>query len=612
MESESAPLPVLTADDLREYPWQELLRDHHTQECHSFLQPLFGAGEKSKGAGDELGERVYGFLGALASLRPDFDNRAVSYRPMWTNTNGSRSFALEDLTENDLDILSGIVHEITVPEYRARVADILWLCRKNFKDAQVAIPSFLESAEMLITDDDWIPYIERLRRAAQLSVPRGFEKQAVAVIASVEAGLSSYQEATKAGRLCAELISLLLYLKAPAVAQYAEIAEHKALHFSSLGDWSFAEEYWDVAGECHRRSKNETERQRCKIEGAECNVSAGEAFVSSDPPDHFCASHWMQIGLEKLRQASADQKRIEDIHRRLLELQKLARNEVKPTEIEVDIPGLQESLELTQNAATTFVSGLGFKEAVKKLSHIQHPTNTRALTARLVESGKEFIWDKIFGVTTVDATGKVADVSPALGLDEAEIDNEAFRKQMLRTVSEVDWPIAVDWKIEPARYQITQEHPLRLKDFDFLVAHNAFIPPGHETFYARGIQAGFHGDLVMAMHLLIPQIEASIRFILQQHGVVTSTLESEGTQKERDINNLLWDKKLDELFGPDILFDLRGILIEKSGCNMRNELAHGLMSYGSFYRTESVYLWWLVLRLCMGGRYKVRPQPTQQ
>lgn len=88
------------------------------------------------------------------------------------------------------------------------------------------------------------------------------------------------------------------------------------------------------------------------------------------------------------------------------------------------------------------------------------------------------------------------------------------------------------------------------------------------------------------MHLLIPQIEASVRYVFQQHDVVTSTLDSDETQKERDLNQLLWMPELEEIFGPDIAFDLRGILIERFGDNMRNEFAHGLMPEGAFYQTD--------------------------
>jgi hypothetical protein len=46
---------------------------------------------------------------------------------------------------------------------------------------------------------------------------------------------------------------------------------------------------------------------------------------------------------------------------------------------------------------------------------------------------------------------------------------------------------------------------------------------------------------------------------------------------------------------------LRGILIERFGYNLRNDMAHGLMDEGGFYDVSSIYLWWLSITLCWRG-----------
>jgi hypothetical protein len=64
--------------------------------------------------------------------------------------------------------------------------------------------------------------------------------------------------------------------------------------------------------------------------------------------------------------------------------------------------------------------------------------------------------------------------------------------------------------------------------------------------------------------------------------------------------------ELEQIFGPDIAFDLRGILIERFGDNMRNEFAHGLMPESAFYVPTAAYLWWLILHLCVTGHVHAR------
>lgn len=49
--------------------------------------------------------------------------------------------------------------------------------------------------------------------------------------------------------------------------------------------------------------------------------------------------------------------------------------------------------------------------------------------------------------------------------------------------------------------------------------------------------------LFPALHLLIPQLENSIRAILVNYGEIVSTLEDDGVQDERNLNSLLYSRE---------------------------------------------------------------------
>jgi hypothetical protein len=111
----------------------------------------------------------------------------------------------------------------------------------------------------------------------------------------------------------------------------------------------------------------------------------------------------------------------------------------------------------------------------------------------------------------------------------------------------------------------------------------------------RGTQQ--HVDTIMR-RLIIPQVENSIRYLLEQRGVTVSRFDDEGIQDERPLNDILYCPEIDEIFGEDLAFDLRGLLVERHGSNLRNKVAHGLMSFDGFYSIETIYFWWMTLRLC--------------
>jgi hypothetical protein len=55
--------------------------------------------------------------------------------------------------------------------------------------------------------------------------------------------------------------------------------------------------------------------------------------------------------------------------------------------------------------------------------------------------------------------------------------------------------------------------------------------------------------------------------------------------------------EVDQIFSPDIGFELRALLCDPLGPNLRNEIAHGLLDDDHIESMFSVYAWWLVLKL---------------
>ncbi|MDQ3621267.1 MAG: DUF4209 domain-containing protein [Verrucomicrobiota bacterium] len=593
----------VTADDLRRYDWQSRIAKHPRKECSSYYEVFVPSFQECERTGDDLGQRVYSFLNTLSSFRPNYDAKGNPYGPVWSHFDGQRSLIAQDLTDEDLQVLRGVLEEIADPEYRARVGDVLWESKRDYKAAQIAVRAFLESAEWLKTDDLWPPYTARLERAVQLAAKLGFGKPLhQEVVAAIESAIKEFENNLKSGLLCHRLMLTALGHDASDLARYAALSERLATELAAAGESDFSHRYWLLAAHWHRKLKSEAEAQRCELAAAEGMIAATERSVGENKLGFGNAAFWLGRAVEQLRHAKADPARIKEVHQRFAELQKQALGEMGPMDLKVDeIPGFREAEQQVQEAAAAHVRGHPFEEALERLVHVTKPTNVADLRKQMESQSEKFIWEKIVGTNAIDYSGKVADKRPPSGLGSTGVEEATMRKKMVQNAREIQWQIEVTWKIEPARVTILKDHEIRRRDLFFLVAGNPFIPAGHEEIYVRGLQAGFLGDWLVAMHLLVPQLEASIRHVLQQNSVVTSTLDPEGIQQERDLNQLLWTPAMERIFGPNITFDLRGILIERFGHNMRNEFAHGLMPEGAFYQPASVYLWWLLLRLCWMG-----------
>jgi hypothetical protein len=154
--------------------------------------------------------------------------------------------------------------------------------------------------------------------------------------------------------------------------------------------------------------------------------------------------------------------------------------------------------------------------------------------------------------------------------------------------------------LEPARCAVL-EHPLHHFDLLELLDENVLIVPGHEELVLRGLVAGLQGDFVIAAHLLIPQIEAGLRHLLQMCGVTTSGFTQEGVQNEHSLNTLLEEPEfasiLEQAFSKGVVYELRGLLIDRAGANIRNNMAHGLLGHDEFHSSTVATVFYLSLYL---------------
>ncbi len=112
------------------------------------------------------------------------------------------------------------------------------------------------------------------------------------------------------------------------------------------------------------------------------------------------------------------------------------------------------------------------------------------------------------------------------------------------------------------------------------------------------------GNFIVAAHLLIPQLENSFRYVMEQNGVETSELKDYGIQERITLGKILEHEEFIKVFGKDVSLDLKGLLVDRLYGNLRNQMAHGCMSANSFFQASVVYLWWLTLRLCLTPFYK--------
>src|SRR5690606_471838 len=160
--------------------------------------------------------------------------------------------------------------------------------------------------------------------------------------------------------------------------------------------------------------------------------------------------------------------------------------------------------------------------------------------------------------------GRTVAHEPGLFGKTGEALESALEVRMFSHAAKFSWSIRVSNFINPARLQILNDHQPSFEDlYQTLVRNNPFIPPGHAEIFLRGLHAGFHGDFIIAVHLLVPQVENSLRHILEEHGVDVSNLQSDRTQPVKILTGLLAMEETRKMLGASLYFEIRGHLLEK-------------------------------------------------
>ncbi|MEG4111325.1 MULTISPECIES: DUF4209 domain-containing protein [unclassified Microcoleus] len=575
----------LTKDDFNNTCWYDLVNSSERKDCLTYYSAFWEKSQEAQGAGNLREQEVFAILAAVtnAAIKPE-------------STEEFFADIFKNLTDEQLDFLAEIAPKISDPELQARVADILWVRRRDNRMAQLAISAYLQSATTLESPDHWSDFVDRIERALRLA--RKIRHQDKVVFAHIEAVLDRYQGEDPLW-LSAKLMQLLQEYRFGEPAKYAALSSKAATLAESTSHWPRARTLWSIKAIWHRIEKDYTKELDASMSAAETYVKEAEAALTRTPPSYMAASQFLQQAVEAFRRIRGTREetvgakaRAEEVHRLLLEYQQKTLNEMITSSHDIDI---SEQVEEARN----HVRGKDFQEALFALALLGAPTDVSRLRQQVQQQAREFVVSHLFPVFMVNEMGKVIARQPGSVLSSNPEEAEAAtRFEMCRNAIYYQ-NLQAQAYIEPARAQINLEHGVRLNDIFSIVSHSPFIPPNREYLFAKGLYAGLTGDFFTSTHILIPQLENSVRYIMWRRGIITSGLDDSGIQTEHNLNSTLYHPEITSIFDDEnMLFDLKCLLVEHAGSNLRNRMAHGLINDGEFMSPLMSYIWWLTLRLC--------------
>ncbi len=551
---------------------------------------LLDAASEANGKNDELHFTALRLLHEICAVRLNLE------RP---NNPFDDSF-----TDTEIKFFAEIAKLICNPFLKGRLADRVWNSRRyrNIEYARIAIDSYMNTPLDADTwfNGGWMCWHRSIKLC--LLIGKGAENRMSQIKCLI---LATLNESTTERKFYAENLSHALKETDVSGEDSANIAtklESMAQKFDVAGNFHASGGYNKAASYWFERSKMADKVVDMKVGEAEAFEKEAMTKVSSDNPSHAVAVSGLKNAAKVLYEIPKDHrarhnidKKIRDLELRISQYGHIALDEMATYKT----PGIDVSDYARQ--ARNCVGSKSVSEALVKFVNLHHIE-----VDELKESAKESIslypFRRIFPATMFESDGRVGGTTPGYSesasdeVKEAVVLAEMFQFHYVPRVS-----IVVNGMILPALLVVNNEHCLRETDFTNMVRRSPIVPSDRKELWGKALFQGFNYDFTTSVHLLAPQIEHVVRCHLKAVGVRTTFTDrdSGGKETENGLCRLMESPEVESIFGPDWAYEINTLFCGSSGWNLRNEIAHGLLSDQQCHSIELVYAWWFALKIIL-------------
>lgn len=126
-----------------------------------------------------------------------------------------------------------------------------------------------------------------------------------------------------------------------------------------------------------------------------------------------------------------------------------------------------------------------------------------------------------------------------------------------------------------------------------------YLDEESESFIRVGVERFFEQDYVSSMHILVPQLEAVVRNFFGKVGFATTVIRKGTVQYEQTFNEFLERQDIKQAIPKNIHKYISILLVEQTGYNFRNKIAHGLIGPTECNRLNNILILHVYLVITM-------------
>ena len=597
---------TVTIDDFRSCGWEECLSGELRHGYSSMHAAFVTAASKATKEGRAGHGKVLWLLAFACSMMLSPDSVNEPFKPMAVFLEG-RSPIPDDFSDDDILFFSQVVGEVGNVWLKARLADLVWL--KNRKlGHQFALTAIDSYRAINLDKETWLDGgRECWGRAIRLALVlgKGADDRLLKIEATVMSKLNAATQ--EDGMFClwlADMLSNHMLSKRNLGRDHTEAIAKKleslAGEFLAAEDIPIAKDYYSAAGEWFKRLENGKKSIETMIHAAECLIKIAEL---SSP---LSALGLYDEAIKIYRSIPRSERPTFGIDERIDNLRTCLGKCGGQVQDEMHLISTGEfDISDIVSRARESVRGKDVNEALMSFVNLHVINGYEWLRQDAIKIIQEYPLTSMLSAVSISDDGRVTAKRP--GLSDGEIgdnDEPVIHHKMIENYK-LYISLAVQGRIYPSLQIMQMEHRLREYDFVQLAAHSPIVPIGREQLFGKALFAGYDADFVTAIHLLVPQIEHMVRYHLKAAGAKTTCLDSNGIDTENGLSTLINIPEAVQIFGVDLVFELKALFCDALGPNLRNNLAHGLLSYEESLSIYAVYAWWLGLKLVFNTFWNV-------
>ena len=587
-------LDAFTAIDL-----ETVIEKIPNKNYQSMAQVLAEAANDYRIENDVHSAKVLELIGTVCSMPLLLKNRNAPFSPT-IGFGRQHITTLDDFTEVEILFLNEIIQLIGNPMLRARVADLVWVRDKSFgiANALTAIENYKQiqpGAENWFNDGEmcWQRAIDLCHMIGPSA--ETYLTQIVALL------FEAFKAAmAKDGHFALRLAQILKPYKTSEsdAVDIAEKLKSLADEFHKTRKFLVSESYYSASANWFQDFGDVSNYIAMITAQAESFVSEAKARLESDSPSHAIAASFIEDAIQAYFSISPQQRDVHNVNLRLHELRTLLQEYGKRAldeMITIEYPAIDVGDHIA--SARNAVSGKPVRQALLIFANLHH-TRAEDLRKAAIESLSKFPVRSSIPKVVRTFEGRVSGRTPGISGTEPDEDDEVeIRAEMYRHHYMLLISIATQALMIPALNVINCEHRVSEADFIELARQSPIVPLSREVLFGKALAMGFNSDFAAALHLLVPLFEHLVRYHLKLANVVTTRLNEEKVESECSLSTLVGFPEVEDIFGIDFVFELKALLCDPLGLNLRNDLAHGLVDDGQAHSVFAAYVWWLSLRV---------------